>query len=449
MVRVLFFSDSTGIIVPVRRLEIAPVAENKMLFFPEFVSLSLDWNMLLGAGFAAGAAGLASAFTHEHAENVDLDALKKRISELEKLSSRTLEQNDELAGLYSAWGTVLFDTEEGDLDEIVGLFAKAEAVLKATLAQGEDNALRHKLGNVYLEWAIVLNDYDDLSAAVDFYLKAINTLKPLEDAGDGDAKYDIAGIKLNLGIAYRELGELEKAKVSLDESFLTYRAVEKICADDTRVYMATVSVQQGNILHEMGETPDKVIDAYNRAMRLYVEVIEDQQEMSLERNLANILLDRCMVIYEDWLDKKFESNEERERVINDVLLNISRGIELLEKQYKEGNSLARYDLFHGVTLQGKVLCDAARYTEAQQSLDRAINEFADLCEEDDDMFLMQMAMVYAARAVVCLGLGNKSQSEQDCLKGSEMINKLLQSDSSDEEILDLKQQFQMLLEQLK
>lgn len=405
--------------------------------------------MLLGAGIAVGAAGLATAFTHGHEGNVDLNAVKNRIAELEKLRSRSLEQNDELAHLYYAWAIVLSDAEDGNLDEIVALFAKAEAVLKAVLAQGEDDAVRHKLGNVYLEWAVVLNGFDDLAGAIDFFQKALSTLKPLEDAGNGDAKYDIAGIKLNLGIAYRELGELEKAKACLDESFLTYRAVEKICADDTRVYMATVSVQQGNILHEMGEDTDKVVDAYNRAMRLYVEVIEDQQETLLERNLANVLLDRCLVTYERWLDEKYESEEEREKIINGVLLDIGRGIELLEKQIEDGNAVARYDLFHGVTLHGKVLCDASRYTEALQSLDRAIGEFTDLCDDDDEMFLMQMAMVYAARAVVCLGLGDKSQSEQDCLKGSEMIDKLLQSDSNDEDIQDLQQQFQMLLEQLK
>jgi tetratricopeptide (TPR) repeat protein len=420
-----------------------------MLYFPEFVSLSLDWNMLLGAGLAVGAAGLASVFTHAHTADVDLETVKKRVAELEKSSSRTLEQNDELAALYATWATALFD-EEGDLEEVVGLFTKAETILKATLAQGDDTRVRQQLGNVYLEWAIALNGCDDVNAAIDFYHKAIETLKPLDDSGDGDAKYDIAGIKLNLGIAYRELGELEKAKASLDESFLLYRAVEKICADDTRYYMATVSVQQGNILYEMGETLDTIVDAYNRAMRLYVEVIEDQQEMGwLERNLANVLLDRCMVTYENWLDQKFESESEKNKIIDDVLLDISRGIELLEKQYQTGNELARYDLFHGITLQGKVLCDAAKYTEAQQSLDRAINEFTDLCEGDDDVFLMQMAMAYANRAVVHLGLGNKNQGEQDCLKGSELINKLLQSDSDDEEIQELKQQFQTLLAQLK
>jgi tetratricopeptide (TPR) repeat protein len=418
-----------------------------MLFALEFVSLPLDWNTLLGVGLAAGAAGLASVFTHEHATDVDLDAIKKRVAELEKVSTRTLEQNDELAASYAAWGIVLTDTA-GDINEIVSLFGKSEAILKATLAQGDDNEVRHQLGNVYQEWAVALYGSGQVAQAIDFYQKAITTLKPLDDGGDGDAKYDVAGVKLNLGIAYRELDELEKAKACLDESFLLYRAVEKICADDTRIFMATVSIQQGNILHEMGESLDKITDAYNRAMRLFVEVIEDQQETTLERDLANVLMDRCMVTYEHWLDQKFESEEERAKVIDGVVVDINQGIGLLEKQCGEGNALARYDLFHGLALLGKVLCDAEKYAESKQSLDRVVSEFADLCNNGEDVCLMQMTMVYANRAVVNLALGDKTGCEQDCRKGSELVDQLLQSDSEDEEILELKQQFRTLLDQL-
>jgi tetratricopeptide (TPR) repeat protein len=213
--------------------------------------------------------------------------------------------------------------------------------------------------------------------------------------------------------------------------------------------MAKVSVQQGNVLHEMGESLDKISDAYNRAMRLYVEVIEDCQDTTLERELANVLLDRCMVTYENWLDQKFDTEEDRKKVIDDVLVNIQSGIGLLEKQFSEGNEIARYDLFHAVTLQGKILCDVDRFEEALQSLDRAISDFADLCEGDDIFFLMQMTMAYASRAVIYLGLDRKDLSEQDCIKGSELINKLLQSDSDDEEVQELKRQFQTLLEQVK
>jgi tetratricopeptide (TPR) repeat protein len=360
-----------------------------------------------------------------------------------------LEQNDELAGLYSAWATALFDTE-ADLNEVVGLFGKAETILKTTLAQGEDAAVRQQLGNVYLNWAVAVNDDGDMTSAVGLYQKAAETLKPLDESGDGEAKYDIAGIKLNLGIAYRELGEFEKAKASLEEAFLAYRAVEKIGVFDTRFYMAKVSVQQGNVLHEIGESTDTVIDAYNRAMRLLVEVIEDQQQPELERDLANVLLDRCMVMYEDWLHQKFESEEERNKKIGDVLLDIGRGIELLDKQYKSGNEEARCDLFYAVTLQGKILCDAEQYGEAKKALDRAIGEFTDLCEGNDIVFPMQLAMAYAHRAVVQMGLGAKDLAEKDCQKGSELINKLLQSsDGADEEIQELRQQFQTLLDQLK
>jgi len=419
-----------------------------MSFFPEFVSF--DWStFLLGTGFAVGAA--ASVFTHEpQAEEVEVDAIKNRIAELEKTSVRSLEQNDELANLYSVWATALFD-EGADLDEIVSLFGKAEAVLKATLAQGDDTEVRRQLGNVYLNWAVALNDDDDLTSAIDNYLKGIETLMPLDNTGDAEAKYDIAGMKLNLGIVYHELGEYEKAKTCLDESFLEFRAVEKIGIADTRLYMAKVSVQQGHLLSDMGEPLAAITDAHNRAMRLFVEVIEDLQEPKYERDLASVLLDRCVSLYEDWLDNEFESEEEQDKKIADILLDIARGVELLEKQCHDGNELARFDLFHALVFQGKVLCDTERYAEAKVVLDRTISEFADLCdeEEEEDIFLMQMAMAYASRAIVQMGLGKQDLSKQDCQKGSELVNKLFQKDSDDEDIQALREQFQTMLAQLQ
>ena len=422
-----------------------------MLFSPEFVSLPFDWNMLFTGVGLAGAAGLASVFMPEHQEgqeNIDVDALKSRVAELESTPSRTLEQNDELAALYSIWAAIL-GNEGAERNEVSGMFGKAEALLKKTLAQGDDVEARRQLGGVYLAWGIALNDYDELETAVSRYRSAIDVLKPLDDSGDGEAKYEIAGIKLNLGIVYRELGEYEKARTTLEEAFLAYRAVEKIgVLYDTRYYMAKVSIQQGNLLYEMGETLDKVVDAYNRAMRLYVEVIEDESRTDLERDLANVLMDRCMVTYEDCMNQKFDSDEERNKSMGNVLIDIGRGLELLEKQCKAGNEAARYDLFHGLTLQGKVLCTVSKYAEAKEVLDRVISEFADLCEGEDDVFLMQMAMAYADRAVVHLGLGNEELSKQDCQKGSGLIDKLLQEEDSDEAIQELKQQFQTLLEHL-
>ena len=425
---------------------LTPLTESNMTFFPDFFSLPIDWcTLFYGAG--VGAAGLASVFTHEHsAGEVDVDTVKKRIAELEKLSARSLEQNDELARLYSANAIALWD-EGADLTEIVALFVKAEVVLMATLAQGDDVEVRRQLGNVYLNCAVALNDYDELTSSVDYYLKGIDTLKPLDNSGDAEAKYDIAGMRLNLGNVYHELGEFEKAKTSLDESFLDFRAVEKIGVADTRLFMAKVSVQQGHLLSDMGEAVGSIVDAHNRAMRLFIEVIEDQNLPELERDLAGALLARCEALYTDCHEREFASEEERNTKIAEIQIDIAQGVELLEKQYKSGNDLARLDLFHGLVFQGKVLCDIEQYVEAKEVLDRAINEFSDLCDgEGDDLFLMQMAVAYASRAVVQMGLGKPDLSKQDCMKGSELVNKLLQEDSDDEDMQALREQFQAMLE---
>jgi tetratricopeptide (TPR) repeat protein len=256
-------------------------------------------------------------------------------------------------------------------------------------------------------------------------------------------------MKLNLGIAYHELGEFDKAKTFLGESFLAYRAVEKIGFTDTRYYMAKVSIEQGHVLNDLEEPLDAIVDAYNRAMRLLVEVIEDQQRTDYEQDLANALLDRCVAVYEDWLGREFASNDERNKTIDDVLLDVSRGVELLQKQFNEGNGLARFDLFHALVFQGKVLCDTEKYKEAKVVLDRVTEEFADL-GEGDEMFVMQMAMAYICRTVVQMGLGNQELSRQDCQKGMELIGKHMQSvEGQDEEFEELQEQFRMLLEQLK
>ncbi|MCL2004900.1 MAG: hypothetical protein FWG73_01940 [Planctomycetaceae bacterium] len=420
------------------------------MFFPEIVESALqpsNWLPLDHAALLAGIVGLTAGCARKDDEDVDLDELEKRVGQLEKISPKTQEQNSELAAHYAAWAVTLYNNDEGELEDILELFAKAEEIYKTSLEQDDIHETRRQLGNVYLEWGVVHNEYGELPSAVEAYDKAIKVLKPVSDSGDGEAKYDIAGIKLNLGIAYSELGMLDEAKASLDEAFIEYRAIEKISALDTRLYMAVVSVQQGNILHEMGDKLDNIVDAYNRAMRLYVEVIEDQNQIELERDLANVLIDRSTVIYEDWANKKFESAKERMQVVDDVLLDIDRSIQLLEKQQQGGDEIIRYDLFHAVALQGRVLCDAEYFEQAKEVLDRAIEEFADLVEEEDAV-MMQMAMAYATRAIVQMGLGHRDLSEQDCLKGSELINQFLQSDGGDAEVQELKQQFQAMLEAL-
>ncbi|MDR2706624.1 MAG: hypothetical protein LBC02_12665 [Planctomycetaceae bacterium] len=373
---------------------------------------------------------------HQH---TNWETLKNRVTELEQNTARTIEQNEELAELYVMLATELLEKDD-TLKEILDLFAKAEKVLQTTLALGEDDEIRRQLGNVYLHQAVAYNDYEEFEPAIESYGLAITTLKPLESKGDGEAKYDIAGIRLNRGIIYHELGEFEKAKTDFDDSFTAFRAVEKISDLDTRFYMAKVSVSQGNLFRDMDEPLDKIVDAYNRAMRLFVELI-DIGQMEHERELANTLLLRCSATYENYMVREFESETERLNKVGDVLIDVGRGIEILEKLAKNGNFENRFDLFLALKTEGSILLDINKHQEAYKVFDRSIQDFADFINEDDPEVLNAFAEAYEKRGIASLNIGNTKESLDDFDKTIEIREKL----SSKEFGLDEDSQFDFLL----
>ncbi|MDR3233820.1 MAG: hypothetical protein LBT46_09195 [Planctomycetaceae bacterium] len=400
-----------------------------MLLPSELLTLSIDWNTLVcyaGLAFAGTAAG--AVFAHDRNEcQPDSSGQKQRIAELEKLPRRTLEQNEELADLYADSASCGCGDDEDCLN-VLGLYDKAEAVLKEALAQGDDSELRRKLGNVYLNRAVILNDFDKLGEAEKFYLLAVEMLSPLDATGDGEATYDLAGIKLNLGTLYRERSELDKARTLLDESFLLYRKIEKIGLFDTRSYMAKTSVQQGGVLFEMHEPLDKITDAYNRAMRLLVEVIEDGEQIELERDLANTLLDRCTAVYHDVLEKEFDSETERNDNIGGVLIDVGRGIDILEKQFNAGNTEARADLFNALVMQASILTNLEKYAEGRKILDRAVTEFADYAAVENPMLANEYAGAYESRAECALNAGDNTAAIADFSEAIRIREELVKGD---------------------
>ncbi|MDR2170950.1 MAG: hypothetical protein LBP59_12475 [Planctomycetaceae bacterium] len=356
----------------------------------------------------------------------DIEPLKKRAAELENITARSIEQNEELSDIYVELATIAY--EEGEmLNTVIMLLNNAEKTLQNTLAQGEETEIRRKLGNVYLHRAVMYNDYDELDLAIDSYSTALTTLKPLDDAGDGEAKYDIAGIQLNRGTIYHEKGEFTKAKTDLDESFLAFRAVEKISDLDTRYFMAKVSIAQGTLFRDMDEPLDKIVDAYNRAMRLLVELI-DIGQMEHERELANVLLDRCTATYESYRDFEFESETEKINKIGDVLIDVGRGIEILERIVKADPQFdSRLDLFNAVTTEGAILLDIDKFDEALKAFDRAINEFGDFVAIDDPLLMLYFSSALENRSVCLARTGKYEESLKDtseCIKIAEKMQSL-------------------------
>jgi tetratricopeptide (TPR) repeat protein len=355
----------------------------------------------------------------------DPQAARDEIAKLESAgNARTLEQNEELAHLYVSSAVFALENGAEDLKEIVPQFNKAADVLTNTLKQGEDDQIRRFLGNVYLHRAVAFNDFDEMDQAIESYGEALDTLKPLEDKLDGEAKYDIAGIRLNRGTIYHELGEFEKAKADLDESFIAFRAVEKIIPEmDTRYYMAKVSVVQGSLARDMGEPLNKIADLYNRSMRLLVELIDDGQ-IEHERELANVLMDRCMATYEDYRETEFADKTERFNKFGDVLVDVGRAIEILERIAQDGNEEAVVDLFTAITTQGAMLIDIEQYDGAFKSFDRAVRENAVFAESGNPILFNQYAAAIENRGFCLTNLGKFDSALADINQSITLRDKL-------------------------
>ncbi|MDR2345498.1 MAG: hypothetical protein LBE18_05475 [Planctomycetaceae bacterium] len=394
------------------------------------------------AGTSGGCSCSNCADSNNNNEPRDIEPLKKRAAELESMTARTIEQSEELAEIYTELANIAYDEGE-QLDTIIMLNSRAEKTLKNTLAQGEENEIRRKLGNVYLQRAVIYNDYDELDPAVDSYSAAFATLKPLDDSGDGEAKYDIAGIQLNRGTIYHEKGDLIKAKTDFDESFLAFRAVEKISDLDTRYFMAKVSIALGTLFRDMGEPLEKVVDAYNRAMRLLVELI-DIGQMEHEKELANVLIDRCIATYESYRDYEFDSDTEMKNKIGEILIDVGRGIEILERIVLLDPQLdSRIDLFNAITTEGSILLDIDNLTDAIKTFERAINDFSDFAQIEEPVLLQHFASVLENRSVCFAKTGDFDKAIKDANECIEIADKIQNTDFGLDE--EEKEDFQLQL----
>ncbi|MGL4593742.1 MAG: tetratricopeptide repeat protein [Thermoguttaceae bacterium] len=372
----------------------------------------------------------------EDETEIDVDEVKAYIANLEKLSNRTIEQNEELADLYVHLAFAC--DEESDLDEVLAFLGNAESILKSVLAHGEESQIRQRLGNVYLHRAVILSEFDEIDESLAAYELAIATLEPLEKEGDGQAKYDIAGIRLNRGQIYHDLGEFDKAMTDFDESFTAFRAVEKITDLDTRFYMAKVSVAQGDLLRDMEAPLEKIIDAYNRSMRLFVELI-DMGQIEHECDLANALMRRCASTFDDVRKCDFPSEQERDAKLDAILVDVSYGVQILEKQAASGNEENRLHLMNALIVEADILGERKLFEQAIKVLTRCVTEFADLIETDNLMFLNQYATALDSRGSCFMAIDSDQLAMKDLSESIRLREKVL-----DEFELDIVEQLSFI-----
>ena len=403
-----------------------------------FFDISSIWNYLpsfgtiatfLSFAFVAGAhccgskgEGCCGGHDHEDEDDSAYADMEARIEELK--SKYEAGDKDVLRDLADAVLALAVQLQQDDyLEESEAMYSDAIEHFKTLLKEnpGDEN-LPRLVGLSYLSRAVALNDLDEKEDAIKDYDSALEVLSSLAAAGDGEAKYDIAGIKLNQGTIYHEIGDLDKAAKLLDEAFMEFRALEKISELDTRFYMGKVSAVTGNLLRDQSAPIEKIVEVYNRAMRLYVELI-DAGDMQYELDLANVLIDKCMARYEAGQGE-------------DVLVDMQRGIEILEKQVKEGSEEAFYDLFSALLAYGDILLSLEKYNDALSVLNEVCGKFNAFEQVDDPTFFNEYAGLFERRGLCHFNLEKADEAVADLSKGIELKEKLWEDEwSLDEDIL--------------
>lgn len=313
------------------------------------------------------------------------------IARLQAQPQRPAEQTRQLAEMYIELAIV--KQEEGDFEDAAESFSAANALLNEILQSPQvTDELRHLYAISVMSWASTQEEIGDNDLALSGYTIAIETLKPLEAQGDVDAKFDLAGIRFNRATIFHALGEYQQADTDFDAAFLAFRALEKISdLEDTRLLMARISAAQGNLARDAQEPLAKIDDMYNRAMRLYIELVESG-EIAIEHDLAVVLLDRCIARFDNLLDSDLDL--ENSAGFDPILIDMTRGIEILERQLKAGNDAVWQDLFCALLSHATMLLDIERYTESEAIFHSLIARFADLEKSDDPAMRARMAGVY-------------------------------------------------------
>lgn len=324
-----------------------------------------------------------------------------------------------------------------DLNAATKAFSDAIGVLKEARASSASPEIAHLYAMAVMSWANVQHELGDLQAALAGYIEAAEALTSLESQGNGEAKFDLAGIRFDRGLVYHTFGDFEKASADFEASFLAFRALEKISdLNDTRLLMAKVSVAQGRLARDRGEPLETIEAFYNRAMRLLVELIEGGS-LTLEHDLAVALVERCIAQFDARLASG-KPTPESASVLDPVLTDLQHAIDILERQSRAESPAVVNDLFCALFTRGTMLLDLGRYGESESVLAVILQRFSAIVQSTSPPTMSRVAGVYENLAMAVFQQTRYAAALGPLTQGVEIRERLLAeyADTLHDELVD-------------
>ena len=368
----------------------------------------------------------------EDGEEPEYTETEAKIAELAQAESRSEEKDWELVHLYALLASQKQEYDE--LDDALSAYDNAIGLLTKFSDLRTDDSKSRLFGELLSARGRLKAEEEDFDNALSDMAKAKEALTALAEKHDGDAMYEIACIQLMRGRIYHELGEYEKATEALDDAFLRFRALEKISdLSDTRLDMAIVSQAMASLCREIDEPLEKVVDLYDRTMRLLVELI-DIGQMEHEQFLAETLIDKCTARFEAYMRQEFSSDAERREKFDAVLLDIERGVSILRRLAEQED--APYYLYPALMVQGAMLLELGQAEKALKIFDELLAMHGDeeQFEEIDELY--QYATVLENRGIALFQLNRNEESLEAFDKASSLLHCLDGEELDEEERFD-------------
>lgn len=324
--------------------------------------------------------------------------LLERIGSAEK--ARAAGEEVDVVSLAQDYLTLALEAqEEDDYEKIDSWLQKTIRLLETVPFPTEEMVLL--LAQAHLTCGIALNDQGMWTDALAEYDAAESRLAKLSDAGNLDARLDLAGVRLNIATIKFELGEYDDSMAAFEKvksDFASLFGTPK--EDEAYYYLAKTYLQEAAVCREMGDD-EKGIQRLEEGIALYREMIERGDESQ------SIDLAQALILYAQTL----ECSGGKEA--GGLLPIVDEAVARLQKGVGAGRADVCPDLLEVSVMKGRLLDYLDRFEDADAFLTETAEIFEGVQDTDDPEALLTLASLYDYRGKARDALGKKEEALAD------------------------------------
>lgn len=349
----------------------------------------------------------------------DFKFSKKELQEFEEMIAQTnaritelvdvLDENpenrqeveDELVRLYLSRAARYQEEEEFDraAEDYAAAFGRIEEYVDS---YGESVDMLKQLAAARLNYGILLNDCGDLDEADRQYALCEETNEKLAAFGDGEAKLDLVGVKLNRAAIEFERGNRSSGLNALDDAIEEFQRIAEADHernDEACFYLAKALVTKADYLRaelddDDFDSPDatEARAASKRAVDVYRTLV-NAGHTNYKRDLADSLV--------AWVaTSPKRSHEDVVAAVN----ALGEACQAFDSAVKCGEVDAVVDLFDATLQRADLLWGSDHKKEALAVYETFIETFDVLANSDELPMLEGLAVAYQRRAQIQKGV---------------------------------------------